>query len=188
MKNLLTILVLSAVTLLSGCTINLPFNNRLDYKNVTLMKSIDVGTPTVNIVWEPNTFVSRIDIQGASGFVGGGSRTRIPTGVAISSRVEEAIAQYATLNANGTPLIIEVLDAKSKFEYSAGIFNITPGMDVGGATLKVRITYKEQVWENTYTSYLKDPTIGANSLTYILEKAWDDVSIQLAKDVANHIK
>jgi len=175
---------------LSGCTVNLPFNNRMAYSSISDMKSVQVQgeKPKLTIVWNPTDFPQRIDVQGADGFVGGGTRTRVPTGVALSSRIEEAISTFADLTNNGEKLTINVLNARSGFEYSAGIFNITPAIDVGTVTLNIAFTLGEQSWTQQFTSQKKDPTIGGTSQTGTLESAWDEVAVQVAKDVASHIK
>ncbi|MEE9654126.1 hypothetical protein V4836_08135 [Kluyvera ascorbata] len=187
MKKLIIVVLIAST--LSGCVVNLPFNNRLDFESVSKMKNVEVQPkPVINITWNPVDFPTRIDNQGADGFVGGGSQTRLPTGIAITNRVEEAISQYADLKKSGTELNINVLEARSGFEYSAGLFNVTPGMDVGKCHLKVQITYNGQMWVGEYFSNNSDPKIGASSQTAILEKAWNDVAVQLATDVANHMR
>jgi hypothetical protein len=174
---------------LSGCAISLPFNNRLAYSSITDMKSVQVQgeRPKLSIVWNPADFPQRIDIHGSDGFVGGGSRTRLPTGVALSSRIEEAISTYADITASGKNLTITVLEARSGFEYSAGMFNITPAIDVGTVTLNAAFNLNGKTWTQQFSSHKKDPTIGGTSQTGILESAWDDVAVQVAKSIASHI-
>lgn len=187
MKKLLSLSAIVLVTTLTGCAINLPFNNRLNYTSVSELSALPKVQDTVHIKWNPDTFPQRIDIQGADGFVGSASRTRIPTGVALSSRIEEAIAQIAKLSPNGSPLTITVENAKSGFEYSAGMFNITPAIDVANVTLVATFECKGQKWTNTFNSKLKDPKIGGTSQTALLDKAWDDIAVQVAKDVSKHL-
>lgn len=190
MKKLLGLVLL--VSMLTGCAVSLPFNNRLSYASVKDMQSVDVGAEKVklSIVWLPTDFPSRIDIQGADGFIGGGSRTRVPTGVALSARIEEAISSFADISTstNSKRLTITVIEAKSGFEYSAGIFNITHVIDVGTVYLKAQFDLDGVVWTQEYRAQKKDPTIGGTSQTGILESAWDDVAVQVARDVANHLK
>lgn len=192
MNNIIKVFAISALVIsLTGCAIDLPFNNRLGFSSVKEMKAVQVQgqtQPNINIIWNPITFPERIDVHGASGFVGGGSQTRVPTGVALSSRIEEAVSQYANLTPTGTPLTINVIEATSNFEYSAGIFNVTPAIDVGDVTLRASFVYGSKSWSGVYTSYKHDPKIGGSSATGTLEAAWDDVAVQVAKDIANHIR
>lgn len=185
-----TLLILGLSVLLSGCTVNLPFNNRLSYSSVKEMSSVQSGNEKVslNIIWNPADFPMRVDIKGADGFVGGGSKTRIPTGVALSARIEEAISTFANIAPSGKPLTITVVEATSGFEYSAGIFNATPGIDVGTVYLKANFDFNGNTWSREFRSEKKDPTIGGTSQTAILESAWDDIAVQVAKDVAARVK
>jgi len=187
MKKISTLgLILTTITV-TGCTVNLPFNNRLNYSSISQLSTLPNLNDKIVIKWDPETFPKRIDVQGADGFVGGGSRTRIPTGIALSNRIEEAIAQYVTISPDGKPLTITVENARSGFEYSAGIFNVTPGIDVANVTLTATFSYEGKKWSNTYTSKLKDPKIGGSSQTGLLESAWDDIAIQVAKDVSKNL-
>ncbi len=180
---------LSCMLLFTGCTVNLPFNNRLGYSSI---KQIEQEIPHQNvkahIVWVPESFVSRIDVQGSEGFVGHGSRTRIPTGVGLSSRIEEALSHILDLDISAKPLVITVDDAYSEFEYSAGFFNITPAIDTSDVVFKARFTFGSLSWSGEYTAHRYDPTIGGTSQTGILEQAWDDIAVQVARDVAAHLR
>lgn len=188
MKKIGTIGTIIVAVILTGCTVNLPFNNRLNYSSISQLSTLPKLSDKIVIKWNPETFPQRIDVQGSDGFVGGGSRTRIPTGVALSNRIEEAIAQYVTISPDGKPLIITVENARSGFEYSAGIFNVTPGIDVANVTLTATFSYEDKHWTSIYTSKLKDPKIGGSSQTGLLESAWDDIAIQVAKDVSKNLR
>jgi hypothetical protein len=60
----------------------------------------------------------------------------------LSSRIEEALSQFVQLSPNGNPLTITVESARSGFEYSAGIFNVTPAIDVANVTFTATFEYK----------------------------------------------
>jgi len=185
----LLVVVLLCMCVLAGCVVNLPFNNRLDYSKVSEAKRFTPANATpVAIDWIPSTFPNRVDIQGASGFVGGGSQTRIPTGIALSNRIIEALDVSVGIDANSkNQLALHILKAESKFEYSAGFANVTPGMDYGWCNLEVEFDFDGTVWKESFLAEEKDPTIGASSQTAILERAWDNVAVQVAKNVAGKI-
>lgn len=187
MKNNCLLATVLFSSILTGCAVNLPFNNRLNYTSVSQLSEIQKTKEIIFIKWNPSTFPQRIDVQGADGFVGGGSRTRIPTGVALSSRIEEALSQFVQLSPSGNTLTITVDQARSGFEYSAGIFNITPAIDVANVIFTATFEYKNEKWTKTFTSNLKDPKIGGSSQTGLLDSAWDDIAVQVAKDVATHL-
>ncbi len=180
---------LLSLALFTGCTVNLPFNSRLAFSSIKeIQQELPKQDIKIYIVWEPSSFPSRIDVQGSSGFVGGGSRTRIPTGVGLAARIEEAVSLIVDFDARGMPLTITVEQAQSEFEYSAGFFNITPAIDTADVVFKATFTIGDITWRNEYTSHFYDPTIGGTSQTMILEQAWDDIAVQVAKDVAVHVR
>ena len=175
---------------LSGCAVSLPFSNRMDYSKVSAVKRLSNNKDQpVSIDWSPAGFKNRVDIQGASGFVGGGSQTRIPTGVALTSRIFEALDSSIGVDADSKNVLeINVLKAESKFEYSAGMFNITPSLDYGWCSLQVAFDYNGNQWAQTFVAEERDPTIGGTSPTGVLERVWDDIAVQLAKNVIPKIE
>lgn len=189
MKRLVLIFVIMITTVCSGCAINLPFNNRLSYSAVqNAKKTTSINEGPISIKWIPIDFPERIDIQGASGFVGGGSQTRIPTGVALANRISEVLDNSVGIVASSNKvLIIEIINAQSEFEYSAGFFNVTPAIDVGRCKLEAKFNIGNKKWTDKFSSEVKDPTIGGTSQTATLEKAWDDIAIQVGKSVLQNL-
>ena len=53
---------------------------------------------------------------------------------------------------------------------------------------KATFHVKGKEWTNEFKSSLTDPTIGGTSQTGLLEQAWDDIAIQVAKDIAFHLR
>lgn len=172
-----------------GCAVNLPFNNRLSYPAVRDAKNFAANTKgPISIKWIPPSFPERVDVQGASGFVGGGSQTRIPTGVGLSNRILEAFdASIGVIDSSKNTLTIEILKAETEFEYSAGFFNVTPAIDVGRCRLEAEFTIGDKRWKEKFFSESKDPTIGGTSQTAVVEKVWDDIAIQVVKNVIQHL-
>lgn len=183
-KLLVGIFVIS----LAGCAISMPFNNRLSFTAIKDMMSVAKIDKKIAIQWQPSTFPGRVDIQGADAFIGSLSRTRVPTGSGLSSRIEEAVSTYASLSQTGEPLLIKINYATSGFEYSAGATDVVPSMDVGSMRLNATFTFEGKTWSNIYISKVKDPTIGGSTTTSVLEEAWDNIAVQVAKDIAMHIK
>jgi hypothetical protein len=177
------------LVLFTGCAVTLPFTHRLSYDVVGSAKAMRAGAVgPITLAWDPASFPKRIDTQGASGFVGVASQTRIPTGVALASRIAEALDVTVGVAANAPrTLTIKVLSAQSKFQYSAGIFNITPALDYGECTFEAEFRYGDLTWSGKYTAKSKDKSIGGKSTTAVLEKVWDDVTLQVLKDVLDHL-
>lgn len=184
-RNLVLLALLGQV----GCTIVLPFNHRVATTHLERTGALEARSKgPVTIKWNPADFPERVDVQGASGFVGGGSRTRIPTGVALASRITELMEKSLGLSQTATKTVnIKIIKAESKFQYSAGFFNITPAMDRGVCNLEVEITVSGEKWTQTFTSEKKDEKVGGSTTTGILEAAWDDVAIQLVAAVVKKL-
>ena len=88
----------------------------------------------------------------------------------------------------GKVLTISVIDAKSEFEYSAGFFNVTPAIDVGRCFFEAEFLFMDNRWTEKFTAERKDPEIGGTSQTGILETVWDDIALQVGKNVIQHMK
>jgi hypothetical protein len=189
-KSAARVLGVVAVLALSGCAINLPFNSRLSYQTVLDAEHLSAKSEgPIAIHWVPDTFPQRIDTQGASGFVGGGSRTRIPTGVAIAGRVLEGLdSSVGVLDSAKKTLTITVVRAETKFQYSAGFFNVTPAIDAGECTLEASFAIGDKSWTQTFHYQLTDPKVGGTSQTAILEKVWDNIALQVVQNVVEHLR
>jgi len=190
MKKLRVFLIVTIIAAVcSGCAISLPFNNRLSYQAVRDAKNLAATTKgPISLKWIPPSFPERIDVQGASGFVGGGSKTRIPTGVGLANRILEAFdASIGVLDSSNKTLTIEIVNAETEFEYSAGFFNITPAIDVGRCRFEAEFAIGDKRWKDKFFSESKDPTIGGTSQTAIVEKVWDEIAIQVVRNVIQHL-
>jgi len=190
MKNLRLFLVTTVIAVVwSGCAISLPFNNRLSYPAVSDAKNFAATTKgPISVKWIPPSFPERIDVQGASGFVGSVSQTRIPTGVGLANRIVEAFdASIGVLDSSNKTLTIEIIKAETEFEYSAGCFNITPAIDVGRCRLEAEFAIGDKRWKENFFSESKDPTFGGTSQTAVVEKVWDEIAIQVVRNVIQHL-
>lgn len=181
MKKIAALCFISA--LLAGCSVHHQFNDRLSYQSVKKIKSeVHLNSrPSLNITWIPTDFPSRVDIQGASGFIGGGSRTRIPTGIGISSRIEEAINTYADLNNDGRKLSITVNKAETNFTY--GMSNI----DSAYVYLNVTFDLAGKKWEKEFVTKQNDKGVKDAKVTLTIEYAWDQIALDVARNVAENL-
>lgn len=190
MRKWRVLLVVSIIAVFcSGCAVNLPFNNRLSYSSVSTAKGLAAaGKGPVSIKWVPPSFPERVDMQGASGYVGGASQTRIPIGEGLANRIVEGLDNSLGVKGSAKKsLTIDVYHAKTEFEYSAGIFNVTPAIDVARCTFEAEFSIGKKRWKERFYAELKDPTIGGSSQTGVVEKVWDDIAIQVVKNIANHL-
>lgn len=191
-KSLLTCsLLLVGILCFSGCMpVNLPFNSRLAYPQVREAKNLTtIKNEPVSLKWSPPEFPTRIDIQGASGFTGGGTNTRIPIGIGLSHRIMEALDLAIGIDDKSKRLLeINVLSAESKFEYSAGSpWTNTLSLDYGWCSIEIEIIYNGNKWIEKFVSEEKDTTAMATSQTAVLEKVWDNLAIMVARSLVDNI-
>ena len=190
MKKVKVIFVVAVIAAFcSGCAVNLPFNNRLSYSSVSTIKGLSAAAKgPVSVKWVPPSFPDRVDVQGASGYVGGASQTRIPIGEGLANRIVEGLDNaLGVTNSSNNILTIDVYTAKTEFEYSAGIFNVTPAIDVARCTFEAEFSIGKKRWKERFYAELKDPTIGGSSQTGVVEKVWDDIAIQVVKNILDHL-
>ncbi|MEO5811073.1 MAG: hypothetical protein ABIU96_14250 [Rhodanobacter sp.] len=175
---------------LAGCTVNLPFNTRPSFSTVTQARGFDAKSEgPVKVAWLPSSFPDRVDIEGASGFVGGGSRTRIPTGPGLSSRILETLDAAVGVSASAPKtLTLTIKNAKTKFQYSAGIFNVTPAIDRASCDLDLGFALGAEQWTQTFHAEAKEGKVGGTSQTGLVEQVWDDIALQVTKDVVSHMR
>ena len=175
---------------LAGCTVNLPFNTRPSFSTVTQARGFDARSEgPVKVAWLPSSFPDRVDIEGASGFVGGGSRTRIPTGPGLSSRILETLDAAVGVSASAPKtLTLTIKNAKTKFQYSAGIFNVTPAIDRASCDLDLGFALGAEHWTQTFHAEAKEGKVGGTSQTGLVEQVWDDIALQVTKDVVSHMR
>lgn len=175
---------------LSGCTVTLPFNSRPSFDTVTQARGLNATSEgPVSVTWVPSSFPDRVDVEGASGFVGGGSRTRIPTGPGLSSRILETLDAAVGVNSSAPKVLtVTIKNAKTKFQYSAGIFNVTPAIDQASCDLDVDFAVGSDRWSQTFHAEAKDPKVGGTSQTGLVEQVWDDIALQVTKNVVAHMR
>jgi len=190
MKKLRFFLVITLIAIVcSGCAVSLPFNNRLSYQSVIDARNFAATTKgPISVKWIPPSFPWRIDTEVTSGFVGGGSRTRIPTGIALASRILEALdTSVGVVGSSNKALTIEIIEAKTEFEYSAGFLIITPAIDIARCKLEAEFTIGDRRWKEKFFSESNDPNMSGMSRTAVVEKVWDDIAIQVVRSVTQHL-
>jgi len=181
--------LLGLSVVLAGCAITGSYGNRLDYDQVSQARDLAAKSyGPIAIKWVPADFPQRVDTQGASGFVGSLSQTKIPIGAGLSNRVTEALDEAVGIRSSSSKVLtITVENAKSKFQYSAGIFNTKPTMDRGGCVLEATFSFGDLQWKETFTSSQTDKSVGGKTETGVVQATWDEIALQVAKSVVKHI-
>lgn len=191
MKKCLGLFVTAAALVsLSGCTVNLPFNMRPSFSTVTEARGLDAKAEgPIKVIWVPSSFPNRVDVEGASGFVGGGSRTRIPIGPGLSGRILETLDAAVGINSSTLKtLTLTIKNAKTKFQYSAGFFNVTPAIDKASCDLELDFAIGTRHWSQSFHAEAKDPKVGGTSQTGLVGEVWDEIALQVTKSVVQHLR
>lgn len=190
MRRLIIAFVGLGVAFCSGCAVNLPFTTRPTFEIVSQARELDAKSMgPISVIWVPASFPDRVDVEGASGFVGGGSRTRIPIGPDLSGRILETLDAAVGIDPTSTKVLrITIKKAKTKFTYSAGIFNATPAIDWASCKLDVDFAYGSKHWHQLFHSEAKDPRVGGSSQTGLVEHVWDEIALQVTRNVVEHLR
>lgn len=85
-------------------------------------------------------------------------------------------------------LTLTIKNAKTKFQYSAGIFNVTPAIDKASCDLDIEFALGTVRWSQSFHAEAKDPKVGGTSQTGLVEQVWDDVALQITRNVVAHMK
>ncbi|MBK8596009.1 MAG: hypothetical protein IPN83_10555 [Holophagales bacterium] len=183
-------LAVLALTLLPGaaslsCKVYLPFRFQLTPRlaeEATRLHGSAAGP--IALRWEPSGFPQRVDVQGASGFIGGASRTRIPMGVSISTKVHDFLHAAVGVE-EGAPrtVTIRVVEAKTSFEYGG---RKRAGIDRARCTLKVEVDDGKARWSEAYFAS-DEPGGDPPTQTSVLDGVYDEVSAALARDVVRRL-
>ena len=174
-----------AAVLLTACAVHPPFNNRIDYFQLGSLRAMESTINDLRIVWKPEDFTRYVEIKSPSGIIGKASRTRIPTGVAISSRLHEALDQVTTISPSSSNIIyIDVSKAVSNFKFSG---TSEGAIDYGEVTLEAKFAYKHQEWVESFYHQEDDPQVAATGASKPLEAAWDSIAIQMATSIITNI-
>lgn len=185
MNRLLFFIALASLML--GCAIYLPFENRVAYNWIKEVEGIKIQHKTsLTIKWIPPSFPQRVDIQGASGFAGGSSRTRIPTGVAISSRITEMLDIAIGVDERSSNILtILVIQATTQFQYDA--FAMASTIKSGNCVFEAEFSYNGQTWKVQFTAADSGTTLQGTSQTAVLNSVWDSIAFQVTKSILFHI-
>ncbi|MBK9375404.1 MAG: hypothetical protein IPN03_17195 [Holophagales bacterium] len=178
-------LALLLVTPSLSCKIYLPFRFQLAPRLVEEAGRLRGTTPgPIALRWQPADFPTRVDVQGASGFIGGASRTRIPTGVAISTKVRDFLDAAAGVEEGARRVVtIHVVEAKASFEYGG---RKRSGIDRARCTLKVEVEDGKARWSEAYFAS-DEPAGEPPTQTEVLDGVYDEVSAALARDVVRRL-
>ncbi len=176
--------VVFLVSILTGCsTLKHQFSTRMDYSELVTMNDFQSTIPEISIIWNPSNFPASFEEKTPDAFQGKLRESRIPTGVAIASRLTEALDKSVrVIKKSDTVLLIKINNAASVYRYSEGMT-----IDYGKTTVNATFTLQGYQWTESF-SYEKDNSgIGSLTNTKPLEITWDKVAVQMATSIIKHI-
>ena len=178
---------LALLALLGGCSLPvmyLPFRDAPGPRQAEEASKLrgTAGGP-VSVWWSPPDFPRRVDVQAASGFVGGASRQGVAIGPVLSRRVAAFLDAAVGLDpASRRVVAITVVEARTSFAFRPD----GRALDRGECTLKVRVDVDGRPLEETY--YSSDTLKGTPaSRASVLDDVLDEVAAMLARDVVRKL-
>lgn len=188
-KLLIHYLLIACTVFFVGCAMNLPFNHQLASSRLSEARDLSTSRfEPISLEWFPVDFPNRVDVQGASGLIGWWTQTRIPTGTGLASRITKALDAAIGIDGKSKNVLqILVLNSVSKFEYSTGMFVITPVIDYGWCSFEAEFIYDGYKWRQAFVSEEKNASSGGSMQTGPLEKVWDNIALQVAKSVVTNL-
>jgi len=187
MKNHYTLVVgIALVTLLTGCVTKLSFDSRPNFETILEARNIPVSKKSpITIKWWPPNFPEMQDMQSPKG---GAYRVMTPTGASLASRIIEVLdASVGVNDASNRLLRIAVLVAESKFEFSSNAVKHNKTIVAASCNFEAEFILGNKAWTEKFFSERRVPEDSILSQTEVLERVWDDISLQVAKSVASNI-
>jgi hypothetical protein len=179
-----------ALVLLTGCVAALPYRNQLGYDSLAQCRTLgnrDMGP--IRLEWRPSTFYARMNYQGADSAMGNSFRTRIPTGPSLVSRITEALDTAVGLDSHSRQVLkVNVVEAYSRYPYSQGPYDSTPATEWGECGLWARFTFGKLEWQARFRARTPSDQVGSLSSLEVMERAWDDLALQVTRSVVEHLK
>ena len=168
--------------LLTGCTYDLPLSSRPSHRAVQEARALAVADKgPIAIEWSPATFPDRVDMQGPSGSEGAATRARIPTGPALSGRLDEILDVAVGVDPrSGKVLTVSVRDARTEYVYALGSpFNRRIGE--ARCVFEAEFAVGDARWEQRFSAVAREGATTRGS--GLVEQVWDDVVLQAASAV-----
>lgn len=167
-----------------GAKVHLPFRFQLSPKVAAEAAAARAPGGPVALRWLPGDFPQRVDVHGADGFVGAIAKTRLPVGVAITTRVTEYVDAALGVEGGAERVVtIEVVEAKTGYAFS--LRTKRQSIDRASCSLRVEVDDGARRWSEAY--YSSDERGKPDTQTEVLDDVWDEVATALARDVVRRL-
>lgn len=162
------------------------------------MSNIESKIERLNIIWEPKRFPEKVELKGPKGIYDCGDRpsrkcARIPTGIAISERLLEALGEALIIDETSSSSLNIEIYARTNFtspqsdSYFGALFSGESlpchVFDYGEVDVNAYFRYRDVTWSEMF--FEVDFISGWDCSTTItpLEVAWDKVAIKMAQSI-----
>ena len=201
MKPKLIILLLLLAPLyvvINGCTRSPPFSDRIAPSELSAASIIDNNIERLNIIWEPKNFPEKFQLKGPKGISNWGDRysrrdVKIPTGIAISERLQEALGQTLIIDKTSSKVLTIEIYAQSNFKFTPGdsfMSALFSGRSLpchlfnyGEVDVNAYFKYQDLTWAELFHNVELISGYDCSTTTGPLEKVWDKVAIQMAQSI-----
>ncbi len=187
MRRMLLVPLVAFAAALPGCgaKVHLPFRFQLAPKVAAEAAAARGTGGPVALRWLPRDFPQRVDVHGADGFIGAIAKTRLPVGVAVTTRVREYLETAVGVEDGARRVVtITVVEAKTSYAFSARTKRQT--IDRASCSLRVEVDDGAARWSEAYYSS-DEPGGKPATQAEVLDGVWDEVSAALARDVVRRL-
>jgi hypothetical protein len=171
---------------LTGCVTKLSFSSRPNYETLMEARNIPAGKKNpIAIKWWPPNFPEMQDMQSPKG---GGYRVMTPTGASLASRILEVLDVSVGVNsASNRVLRIAVFVAESKFEFSSNALKHNKTIVAASCNFEAEFILGNKAWTEKFFSERRVMEDSILTQTEVLERVWDDISLQVAKSIVSNV-
>lgn len=187
MRRMLLVPIAALATALAGCgaKVHLPFRLQLAPRAAAEAAAARGPGGPIALRWLPRDFPQRVDVHGADGFVGAIAKTRLPVGVAVTTRVRDFLEAAVGLD-DGARRVVTIAVVESKTSYAFSVRTKRPSIDRASCALRVEVDDGVSRWSEAYYSS-DEPGGKPATQTEVLDGVWDEVSAALARDVVRRL-
>lgn len=170
---------IAVVMFLSGCVAHLSFNNRPNFETIVAARNIQITKKTpIAVRWLPPDFPEMRESVRAGGYT-----VMTPTGVNLANRIVEVLdASVGVNNTSGSVLRVAPFVAESKLEFSTNNVKYSRTIIAASCSFEAEFILDRVAWTDKFFSTRSLPEESISSQTEVLERVWDDIALQVAKN------
>jgi hypothetical protein len=170
---------------LTGCSPGLEFGHEPSAETIASARAMAAPEEgPIAIRWTPGTFPERVDQVAPSGMEGERSTADIPTGAAISGRLEGILDEMIGHDpAASRDVRITVIDARTEYQYAT----FEREIDIARCVVEVEMALGGTPWTDMFVAETREITTGLRGPA-LVEAAWDEVTLRMARSIVDHAR